>query len=242
MSAPSMNRRRPKRSPRRPAIGCSEAIAMRYDVTSHARVTRSAPRSRPMSGSATTIIVEFRGTSRLPSATARTNAGMRLTRGAPREPAERGGRERAGEGADARGREHPRELDRADLQEVVRDGGEQLDVRAREERGRRREDEDPTHDDVLAHVREPLADRVEHRDLAPSARDGHRMHPQERDDDREVRDRVDVEEEAGAERRRIRERREDEAADDRSDDLWTVEGGGVEADRAHEIALGNEAR
>ncbi len=72
-----MKRRRPKRSPSRPAIGCSEAITMRYEVMSQAAASRSAPRSREMSGSATTIIVEFRGTSRLPSATASTNAGMR---------------------------------------------------------------------------------------------------------------------------------------------------------------------
>ncbi len=87
MSAPSMKRRRPKRSPSRPAIGWSEAIAMRYEVMSQASVTRSAPRSRPMSGSATTIIVEFSGTSRLPSATAKTNAGIRGIRRAGRRRA-----------------------------------------------------------------------------------------------------------------------------------------------------------
>ena len=68
------------------------------------------------------------------------------------------------------------------------------------------------------------------------------MHPQERDDHREVRDRVDVEEETRAERGRVRERREDEATDDRSDDLGPVERRRVEADRAHEIALGHEPR
>ena len=52
-------------------------MTMRYDVMSHADERRSAPRSRAMSGSATTIIVEFSGTSRLPSAIANTNAGMR---------------------------------------------------------------------------------------------------------------------------------------------------------------------
>ena len=79
-SAPSMKRRRPNRSPSRPAIGWSDAIAMRYDVTSQASVTGSAPRSRPMSGSATTIIVEFSGTRRLPRATAKTKAGTRGAR------------------------------------------------------------------------------------------------------------------------------------------------------------------
>src|SRR6267143_3153486 len=64
-----MTLRRPRRSPTRPAIGCSEAIAIRYEVTIHDVSPTSTPRSRATCGRATTIIVEFSGTSRLPSAT-----------------------------------------------------------------------------------------------------------------------------------------------------------------------------
>src|SRR5438045_9657025 len=67
-SAPSMRRRRPKRSPRRPPMGCNAAIAMRYVVMSHDAAARSTPASRAIAGRATTSMVEFRGTSALPSA------------------------------------------------------------------------------------------------------------------------------------------------------------------------------
>src|SRR5437773_5717719 len=64
-----MTWRRPRRSPTRPAIGCSAAIAMRYEVTIQLVSATSTLRSRATCGRATTIIVEFSGTSRLPSAT-----------------------------------------------------------------------------------------------------------------------------------------------------------------------------
>ena len=48
---------------------------MRYEVMSQAEEAASAPRSRAMSGRATTIIVELSGTRRFPRAIATTNAG-----------------------------------------------------------------------------------------------------------------------------------------------------------------------
>ena len=50
-------------------MGLERGIAMRYDVTIHDVSATSTPRSRATCGSATTIIVEFSGTRRLPSAT-----------------------------------------------------------------------------------------------------------------------------------------------------------------------------
>src|SRR5438105_1428772 len=64
-----MTLRRPRRSPTRPAIGCSAAIAMRYEVMIQLVSATSTRRSRATCGKATTIIVEFSGTSRLPRAT-----------------------------------------------------------------------------------------------------------------------------------------------------------------------------
>src|SRR4030081_2151766 len=68
-NAASITRRRPRRSPIRPGMGCSEAIAIRYDVTIHEVAATSTRRSRATCGSATTIMVEFSGTSRLLIAT-----------------------------------------------------------------------------------------------------------------------------------------------------------------------------
>jgi hypothetical protein len=58
--------RRPRRSPSFPATGCSDAIAMRYPVTSQPAEERSVSKSTMRWGSATAIMVELSGTSIAP--------------------------------------------------------------------------------------------------------------------------------------------------------------------------------
>jgi hypothetical protein len=62
------------------------------------------------------------------------------------------------------------------------------------------------------------------------------MHHQQRRDDREVRDRVQHHEPADA------EGDDQDAADQRTDERRAVERRGVQADRAHELAIGDQAR
>src|SRR3989441_7088422 len=95
---------------------------------------------------------------------------------------ERRRQERSDERAGSGGREQPRELERADAEEL-RFGGKQLDIRTREKRGRDAEGDNPAKDRVTTDERQSFADRVEHRESRTVVNDRLRSHQQKRRDD-----------------------------------------------------------
>src|SRR5205823_14818427 len=145
--------------------------------------------------------------------------GRRDEQGAPPLPGpERRGEEGADEGARPRGGEQPRELDRADPEELGL-GGQELDVRSREERRRDAERDHPAEDRIVPDEPEPFADRLEERKTGSVFDDRLRPHEEERRDDREIRKRVDDHEPTDA------ERDDEETADERPDERRAVERG-----------------
>src|SRR5437870_1507331 len=108
---------------------------------------------------------------------------------------ERCGQEGAAERAGTRRREEPGELDRPDA-EHLRLRGKELYVRAREQRRRDAQRDDPAQYRVPANERQALPDRIQKREPRSIVDDRLRMHQQERNHDRQVRDRVDEHETA----------------------------------------------